>query len=86
MQRFTYVISLHGLSDIYMYIAVMLKLKLNLCELQSYISKGPTRPTMSDMSISRFDISASGIGFDLNTTLFRPGLVESTCRAHLRSE
>src|SRR6218665_1942196 len=30
--------------------------------------------------ISRFDISASGIGFDLhvNTRLLRPGLVEST--------
>ena len=28
--------------------------------------------------ISRFDISASAIGFDLNTRLLRPGLVEST--------
>ena len=35
---------------------------------------------------SRFDISASAIGFDLNTRLLRPGLVESTCRAHMRSE
>ena len=38
------------------------------------------------MSINRFDISASGIGFDLNTRLLRPGLVESTCRAHMRSD
>jgi len=37
-------------------------------------------------SISRFDISASGIGFDLNTRLLGPGLVESTCRAYMRSE
>jgi len=36
--------------------------------------------------ISRFDISASGIGFDLNTRLLRPGLVESICRVHMRSE
>ena len=36
--------------------------------------------------ISRFDISASAIGFDLNTRLLRPGLVELTCRAHMRSE
>ena len=38
--------------------------------------------------ISRFDISASAIGFDQNTCtrLLRPGLVESTCRAHMRSE
>jgi len=36
--------------------------------------------------ISRFDISASSIGFDLNTRLLRPGLVESICRAHMRSE
>ena len=34
--------------------------------------------------ISRF--SASGIGFDLNTRLLGPGFVESTCRAHMRSE
>jgi len=33
---------------------------------------------------NQFDISASGIGFDLNTRLLRPGLVESTCRAHMR--
>src|SRR6218665_4121798 len=33
--------------------------------------------------ISLFDISASAIGFDLNTRLLRPGLVESTCRAHI---
>ena len=32
------------------------------------------------------DISASGIGFDLNTRLLWPGLVESTWRAHMRSE
>ena len=37
-------------------------------------------------AISRFDILASGIGFDLNTRLLRPGLVESTCRAHMRSD
>src|SRR6218665_4103748 len=36
--------------------------------------------------MSRFDISASGIGFDLITRLLRPGLVESTCRARMRSE
>ena len=35
--------------------------------------------------ISRFDISAFAIGFDLNTSLLRPRLVESTC-AHMRSE
>ena len=39
-----------------------------------------------DVAISRFDISASAIGFDLNTRLLRPGLVESTCRAPMRSE
>ena len=33
------------------------------------------------LPISRFDISASGIGFDLNTRLLPPVLVESTCRA-----
>src|SRR6218665_350398 len=37
-------------------------------------------------AISRFDISASAIGFDLNTRLLRPGLVESTCRAHMRRQ
>ena len=37
-------------------------------------------------TIIRFDISASGIGFDLNARLLRPGLVESTRLAHMRSE
>src|SRR6218665_4103555 len=37
-------------------------------------------------AISRFDISASAIGFDLNTRLLGPRLVESTCCAHMRSE
>jgi len=30
--------------------------------------------------------SVSGIGFVLNTRLLGPGLVESTCRAHMSSE
>jgi len=38
------------------------------------------------LAISRFDISASGIGFELNTWLLRPGLVESTFCAQMRSE
>jgi len=42
--------------------------------------------TKNALLISRFDISASGIGFDLNTMLLLPGLVESTYRAHMRSE
>src|SRR6218665_3627405 len=44
------------------------------------LSMLPTGP------INRFDISPSSIGFDLNKRLLRPGLVESTCRAHMRSE
>jgi len=52
MQRFTYVISLHGLSDIH--VAIMLELKLAFCELQSYISLGPTLKT--DMSIRKHGV------------------------------
>jgi len=36
--------------------------------------------------INRFDISASDIDFDLNIRLLGPGLVDSTCGAHMRSE
>ena len=39
-----------------------------------------------ETGISRFDNSASAVGFDLNTRLHRPGLVESTFCAHMRSE
>ena len=38
--------------------------------------------------ISRFDISAFGIGFDLNSLQGYSdlhGMVESTCRAHMRT-
>jgi len=58
-----------------------------LCvSLASYTRLKHPLPASAARPITRFDISPSGIGFDLNTRLLWPGLVKSTCRVHMRSE
>jgi len=58
----------------------MIALEHNNCDSQQTVVE------RDSLAISRFDISASGIGLTQIHWLFRPGLVEWTCRAHMRSE